>query len=254
MIRNAKSACQQRRHVRSALPFSTALLRCAPRRALGLIALLAPAALNGETVLCRGAAGQIKEAVAQIRHSVDPCSESGQIVELLEKLENCSTATYRLCTSTAVARNEFDRPIGPRGEALSRAITWNPELRSEIEQGCDGDPSKPVLRDPTASLLHELVHAVQDCEGLNPGEHELEAVRIENIYRRAAGLCQRSGYGDVPLPPEMTRKCALGDCSCSDEPSPQKNESLPPQQVRSHQTVLPLQDQTAAGATGDQPE
>jgi hypothetical protein len=45
-----------------------------------------------------------------------------------------------------------------------------------------------MLRDPTASLVHELAHAAQDCSGLNPGEHELEAVRIENIYRRASGL------------------------------------------------------------------
>jgi hypothetical protein len=94
-------------------------------------------------------------------------------------------------------------------------ITWNPELQSDLEETCDGDRTRAVRRDPTASLLHELVHAGQECAGLNPGEHELEAVRIENIYRRAAGLCQRTGYGDALLPPEMVRTCRTGDCPCS---------------------------------------
>ena len=71
-----------------------------------------------------------------------------------------------------------------------------------------------VTRDPIASLLHELVHAVQDCEGLNPGEHELEAVRVENIYRRAAGLCQRTGYGAMALPSDQIRICTEAICSC----------------------------------------
>ena len=72
-----------------------------------------------------------------------------------------------------------------------------------------------VTRDPTASLLHEIVHAVHDCEGLDPGAHELDAVRIENIYRRAAGLCQRTGYGDVPLPAAMVRVCDSAPASAA---------------------------------------
>jgi hypothetical protein len=95
-----------------------------------------------------------------------------------------------------------------------RTVTWNPELRSELEGACDGDATRLVTRDPIASLLHELVHAVQDCEGLNPGEHELEAVRIENIYRRAAGLCQRTGYGAISLPADEIRICTSAMCSC----------------------------------------
>jgi len=54
----------------------------------------------------------------------------------------------------------------------------------------------------------ELVHALDACEGRNPCEHELEAVRVENVYRRAAGLCQRTRYGDVPLPASMTNYCS----------------------------------------------
>src|SRR5262249_42721705 len=63
-----------------------------------------------------------------------------------------------------------------------------------------------------------IVHAVDDCRGLNPGEHELDAVRIENIYRRAAGLCQRSRYGDELLPDDAIRPCAAGGCACARPP------------------------------------
>src|SRR6185295_2312355 len=126
--------------------------------------------------------------------------------------DDCKKRRYRICTSSTLPRNEFDRPARRDG---IRTITWNPELRSELEDSCEDDPAQPVLRDPDASLLHELVHAVQDCAGLNPGEHELEAVRIENIYRRAAGLCQRHSYGDLPLPVAMVKVCSGNNCPCS---------------------------------------
>ncbi len=71
-----------------------------------------------------------------------------------------------------------------------------------------------MLRDPTASLLHEVVHAVQDCEGLEPSEHEFEAVRVENIYRRDRHLCQRTRYGEQILPAAMLVACEPGRCSC----------------------------------------
>ena len=101
-----------------------------------------------------------------------------------------------------------------KGKPALRTVTWNPELRTELEGSCYGDPTRAVTRDPTASLLHELVHAVQDCEGLNPGDNELDAVRIENIYRRAAGLCQRTGYGTIALPADEIRLCTSTMCSC----------------------------------------
>jgi hypothetical protein len=130
---------------------------------------------------------------------------------MLATLQRCAPGHYRICTDRTTHRNVFDRPIG----SDPRTITWNPDLRSALEATCDDDPGGQVLRDPTASLVHELAHAAQDCEGLNPGEHELEAVRLENVYRRAAGLCQRGGYGDEPLPADMVRTCTPGRCSCS---------------------------------------
>jgi len=157
--------------------------------------------------------GAIIEALARLRSAVDPCGESAQIAGVLEELERCTPGGYRICASTVAARNVFDRPTG--GDVAVGTVTWNPELRTELEGAAAGDPNSAVRRDPTASLLHELVHVTQECAGLNPGEHELEAVRIENIYRRATGLQQRTRYGDIRLPAEMVRLCTAAHCSCS---------------------------------------
>ena len=151
--------------------------------------------------------GRVVEALTRLRASVDPCGQSGQVLAVLDRVEHCARATYEICTSRTADRNLFYRPTATPGSNAPRIITWNPDLHSELERSCDANPSHPVTRDPVASLLHELVHALEDCEGLEPGEHELEAVRIENIYRRSAGLCQRHRYGDEPLPPAMSTTC-----------------------------------------------
>lgn len=181
-----------------------------------VVALVQPVVASAERASCPSNtdAQRTADALKRIERSVDPCGESDQVIDVLKKFAHCSKTNYRICLNNAVDRNVFDRPTGPHGEPLARTITWNPGLRSTLEPGCDGDPTRPVQRDPLASLLHEIAHAVQDCTGLNPGEHELEAVRIENIYRRAAGLCQRTGYGENPLPQSMVRRCTPGNCSC----------------------------------------
>ena len=132
---------------------------------------------------------------------------------VLDKLEHCAATNYQICTDPQSDRNSFDRPLG--SPALLRTVTWNPGLQTVIELGCGDDPTEPVLRDSTASLLHELTHAAQDCDGLEPSEYEFEAVRIENIYRRAVGMCQRNGYGDARLPRQMIKLCSPGKCSCT---------------------------------------
>jgi hypothetical protein len=171
-----------------------------------LVLLVGAVGAHAKLVPCRraGDAGQIADALGRIRRSVDPCGESAQIRALLHELERCTRARYEICTDTTATRNLFDRA----GKDGLGTITWNPELRSELEPGCGDDPAGHVMRDPVASLLHEIVHAAHDCEGLDPAEHELDAVRVENIYRRAAGLCPRSGYGDDRLPTEVMNGCA----------------------------------------------
>jgi hypothetical protein len=180
-----------------------------------LATLLAPVGARSEVVPCRRAPDtrRIADALDRIRRSVDPCGESAEVLAVLDRVEHCVRSSYEICTSAESSRNLFDRP--PRDQPQPRTITWNPELRSELERGCDGDPEKLVTRDPVASLLHEIVHALHDCEGLNPGEYEFEAVRIENIYRRAAGLCQRARYGEDRLPRDMLKVCTSGGCPCS---------------------------------------
>jgi hypothetical protein len=160
----------------------------------------------------------VAAALARIRLAVDPCGESGQILVVLERLARCSKNGYRICANRSAARNVFDRAVAD--EDNLGTITWNPELRTELEEARHGEPESAVRRDPTASLLHELVHVVQQCDGLNPGEHELDAVRIENIYRRASGLSQRTGYGERPLPLRMVRLCGARYCSCEPPAAP----------------------------------
>jgi hypothetical protein len=185
---------------------------------MGAVALLCAHPVFGSAQPCdgKGADPEVDAALARIRLSTDPCGESSLVAALLEKLERCTATSFRICTSLDSDRNWFDRPDGDPMPV--RTISWNPGLTTPIELGCEGDASKPVLRDATASLLHELAHAAQDCDGLDPADHELEAVRIENIYRRAAGLCQRRQYGAITLPPEMIRHCEPRICPCTAAP------------------------------------
>ena len=178
--------------------------------AVSVVMLLAPLAARSELVPCRRPADAVRIAAAleRIRRSVDPCGQSAEIVALLDRLGRCARARYEICTDTEATRNVFEH--ADRVEEPGR-IVWNPELRSELERGCDGDPVRPVLRDPTASLLHEIAHAVHDCDGVDAGAFEAEAVRIENVYRRAEGLCQRTRYGDEMLP---VASCDAGTCRC----------------------------------------
>lgn len=182
--------------------------------AVGLIAVLASLPAKAQLVACsREALPQvIADALSAIERSTDPCGESTEVTAVLETLRGCTTRTYQICTDTTARRNVFDRGASA---GLPQTITWNPELRSELDTACEGGACRSLVRDPVASLVHELAHAAQDCHGLNPGEHELEAVRIENIYRRAVGLGQRTVYGEERLPPAMAKVCDAQTCPCS---------------------------------------
>ena len=159
---------------------------------------------NAPPVQCEQVPGttQIASAFETIRRSVDPCGESAQLVDVVDRFERCATR-YDICIDGTASRNLMQ----PNGVEQTGTIIWNPELRSELEAGCDGDASREVMRDPVASLVHELAHAVDDCEGRDAASREREAVRLENVYRRAAGLCQRTAYGDRQLEPGPFRTC-----------------------------------------------
>jgi hypothetical protein len=147
--------------------------------------------------------------LARIERSVDPCGESAVVRSVIERFRRCAAAGCQICLDPHTERNFTEHASG-----MPTTITWNPDLRGTLESGCGGDPRRPVRRDPVASLLHELAHAVQYCEGLAAGELEFEALRVENVYRRASGQCQRTRYGDEPLPPTLVLACEPGNCHC----------------------------------------
>src|SRR5262245_56518983 len=91
---------------------------------LTLAALATPAAARRHAGPARG----VTAALRRIEASVDPCGETATVRAVLQKLDACR---YEIRTSMTAARNLYDR----------RAITWNPELRSELEPRCDRDPT-----------------------------------------------------------------------------------------------------------------
>ncbi len=180
---------------------------------------------------------RVAHAVQEIEHVVDPCGDSAEIGRIIESFRRCDPTSYKICVDTRSPRNYVDP--GARGNPPQpTALVWNPELRNELESSCNGDDSRPLLREPNASLLHELVHIVQDCSGLDPAAHESEAVRIENIYRRARGLCQRTRYGNEALPPDAFVACRGDSCSC-----PPYDRPLP--------AVMPLRGPRIAARSAD---
>ena len=156
---------------------------------------------------------EVVAALADIEASIDPCGESHEISSLLTAFRACAESGYTVCIDRQAERNSTDAAPAENGRHVY--ITWNPDLRTELEPGCHSDPARIVRRDPTASLLHEVAHIVQDCAGLDPNAHEFEAVRIENIYRRSRNLCQRTVYGSHPLPRSMLVDCEPGRCLCT---------------------------------------
>lgn len=217
---------------------------------LVFVSVFVPSVAGAQLNTCDRDANRIADAITRIKNSIDPCGRSAEVLEVLDQVESCVRTVYELCTDPAAARNVFDRPVTRSRDVPPRTITWNPDLRTELEPACAADPSESLRRDPTASLLHELVHAAQDCRGLNPGEHELDAVRIENIYRRSAGLCERSGYGDTALPSSMASECAVQSCSCSGDHLP---GPLPVQQVESASVPRIGVEGTNGDISGDRP-
>jgi hypothetical protein len=163
----------------------------------------------------------VTAALREIEATIDPCGESPEVVSLLARFRQCVGPSYRICVDQQSDRNFIER--GGDGE-LPTTITWNPTLTTTLEPECAGDPRRPVQRDPIASLLHEVVHAVQHCSGLDPADHELDAVRVENIYRRARGLCQRTRYGDVALSRALMVACDPGHCTCRGAAPPSQGD------------------------------
>jgi hypothetical protein len=177
-------------------------------RALLMLVMVAPWAESADAASCDAPAErEVQAALAAIERSVDPCGASAELRRVVDAFRSCWGDTCRVCVDRSRERNTTER--GDPGEPIT--ITWNPELRTELERGC-GDAATAVRRDPIASLAHELVHVAQAVSGSEFGE--TDAVRVENIYRRANGLCQRTRYGADPLPRAMLIECTPEHCAC----------------------------------------
>ena len=95
-----------------------------------------------------------------------------------------------------------DAAVGGTGSGTGTTINWNPNNTDPY-----GDGTK---RDPCASLLHELRHALDGEKGGRDPRidgptgiktNEIEASKEENRYRKKHGLPQRKKYGRKDLPP-----------------------------------------------------
>jgi hypothetical protein len=109
--------------------------------------------------------------------------------------------------------------IGWDPDGVSGVPAWSFRGRMPDERYQDG-----VCLDMTAALAHELQHAYDLYVGFPSSEDdasgiwtsEIDAVHLENKYRKANGLCLRTTYGSSKVPgvPAATGKCAMTAPSC----------------------------------------
>ncbi len=159
---------------------------------------------------------------ANFRGQVMACFErfsgaGGDAASILDQLNQPSPQSHRITieptadtvnhTTPAGDGANFTPGTGP-GPGSDATIEWNP---TNVTPYADGTP-----RDPCASLLHEMKHALDDDKGQRnrnlyapsplPGSGipivEVDGCREENKYRKKVGLPQRHKYGTHDLPPD----------------------------------------------------
>ncbi len=146
----------------------------------------------------------LQDCLAKIRTTGQTVTPVGDVISGLEGSQNDNNVTITFSNQNlgenAVSDNKGDES---NGKGTGSTVTWNPHDKSPIP----GDPG--VNLDPCATLLHELTHSWDNATGkLNRGEYgnskiqtcEVIATTVENDFRAANGLPQRTKYGDDPLP------------------------------------------------------
>ncbi|MBB5867724.1 hypothetical protein F4553_001103 [Allocatelliglobosispora scoriae] len=134
---------------------------------------------------------------------------------LLPRLKDKSTPKVSIIPTTGESQ-AFETPQGPGGKGSS-SVAWNPTNTDDYGDG--------VLRDPCASLYHELNHADDisknqvpegDCGDTGIKKAEVKATLAENRYRQAQNpkLDARKEYKGNVLPP------SYDECKKPTKPKP----------------------------------
>lgn len=146
---------------------------------------------------------KVQAAIQAIKDANDPEGELRALIEALEMSANC-----HVIRQTDTEQGSHCKPDDPKKEKDRSGTGTTIEWEADSTDLYDTD----VARDPTAALLHELAHAAAADQGLAtdetvPGpdgpidQDEQYAVVIENIYRDAVNIPERTKYGNRELPP-----------------------------------------------------
>jgi len=175
-----------------------------PRSRLLPLLFLALAVPASATVVVEGSDAFKAKVKACLDHIRSDGAEAKKILEDLEKSDRetkIQAGNKSNSTTSASDEDGKSKDAGGTGKGTNSTVTWDPEYKDKY---ADGTP-----RDPCASLLHELRHALDGVTGTrdprpDPGSkipmNEVKACTEENRYRKDRGLPQRTQYGDKKLP------------------------------------------------------
>ena len=192
-----------------------------------------------DTAIGRAFSSDLANCLGQFRapggdpDAILPTLYNPQFPIVLEPTLSPGSATIPYRQGSRLAPNGIPTIYGGSGKQVGSVIQWNP---------FDVSPyiGSTVLRDPCASLYHELYHAYQNATASTdnrnfPGTkiptREVLAVRAENDWRSRHGLPLRTSYATgwpyqtlaIPLPLTMP---------------PRARESLQWQDERKRPTLL----------------
>ena len=160
-----------------------------------LALVLAPAATAH--IVIQGDAAFVAAVEECLERIANSGGTAGANVSQLTNSNNIHTITQTTGLSSCSPSNGTN---ATNGTGTGSTTNWDPNYSG---------PSGGVANDPCATLAHELDHAAHNDNGTNDftstGHNgiptaEIEACGVENEYRRANGLPERTHYGGRRLP------------------------------------------------------
>ena len=169
-----------------------------------------------DTAIGRAFSSDLANCLSQFRapggdpDAILPTLDNPQFPIVLEPTRSPGSSTIPYPQGSRLAPNGIPTIYGGSGQPVGSVIQWNP---------FDVSPyiGSTVLRDPCASLYHELYHAYQNATASTDNRNfprtkiptrEVLAVRAENDWRSRHGLPLRTSYATgwpdqtlaIPLP------------------------------------------------------